>query len=487
MNKRASGILLHITSLPDELTLGNFSAHAYEFVRFLQSANCKWWQVLPFNHCNYGESPYSSFSAFAGNPYFIDLRQFLSYQQLEKFGLNKNKDKSNYRLMQTKLDEALFHIYENNKDKYDLSNFKLENKYWLADYAVYMTIRNKHKVTCWRDFPTPLKTRNKTALKNFMQENLNEINYHIFLQYIFFMQWKSIKDYANKLNIKIMGDLPIYLDISSCDIWTHPQYFQLNKNGEPTAVAGTPPDYFCKNGQLWGMPLYNYKVMAEDNYDWFIKRIKHNEIFFDALRLDHFAGFVSYWSVPAGSKKSKEGKYVKGPGMALFNEINKNCKIKLVVEDLGYMPNEVLKVKQKTELPGIKIMQYGFDQGYSSEYLPHSFEKKCVAYLGNHDNDTYKGFLNKSDYEKINRIKNYLDIPHQTSVDLVIDKIIRCLYASVANIVIFTPQDLLKQDTQYRINIPGTVLETNWKYQLDNNLDNSIANMLKYYSQIFDR
>ncbi len=486
MDKRGSGILLHITSLPDKLGLGNFSANAYEFIRFLNKAKCKYWQVLPFNHCNYGESPYSSFSAFAGNPYFIDLRQFLSEQQLEECGIVQT-DTKDCPALQDKLDTAMRLIFSKNKDKYNLENFIQKNKYWLEDYALYMSIKNIYKVLGWRDFPTELKNRNKKALKDFVKTYLDEINYHIFLQYIFFMQWQNIRKYANECGVQIIGDLPIYVDMNSCDVWVHKNYFQLDTYGNPLAVSGTPPDFFSEDGQLWGNPLYNFEVAKQEDYSWFVKRVQHSQQFFDILRIDHFAGFVNYWAVPYKAEKAKAGKWMKGPGIEIFEAIRKNCSMKLVLEDLGFLSKEVLAVKNQLGLPGIKILQYGFDQGYSSGHLPHNYEKNCFAYLGNHDNDTYKGYLNKADCNTIKGIKNYLDLPHSASDNTVIDKVIRCLYASSANTVLFNPQDLLKQDTDGRMNIPGTVLPTNWKYQLAEQMDDNTAHLLKYYSEIFDR
>lgn len=486
MNNRASGILLHITSLPDKLGLGCFSISAYDFIRFLNDANCKYWQVLPFNHCNYGESPYSSFSAFAGNPYFIDIRQFLSDIDIEKLGIVEN-EKLDATLMQEKLEKALQLIYSKNKLKYDLSNFIKVNKYWLDDYALFMAIRKKYKTADWRKFPTELKNRNKNALKKFAIENNEEINFYKFVQNLFFMQWKGIKDYANSLNVKIIGDMPIYVDMNSCDVWAHKEYFQIDENGYAQAVSGTPPEYFSKDGQLWGNPLYDFEKLGEDNYEWFLKRVQHQSNFFDMLRLDHFGGYVDYWSVPSKYKKSKYGSFKKGPGIELINLLKEKGKIELLLEDLGFLTKDTYQVKEKSKLPGIKIIQFGFDSGYSSKYLPHSFEKNCVAYIGNHDNDTFKGFLNKCDWEKINRIKNYLDLPHETQVDCVVDKMIRCIFSSSANIVIVTTQDLLRQDSECRMNTPSTVNDKNWKYQLEQSLNNDIVQTLKYYNEIFDR
>lgn len=462
--KRASGILLHITSLPNDYGLGCFSSAAYDFIDWLKGAGFKLWQVLPFNHCAYGESPYSVFSAFAGNPYFIDLTEFLTENELKSFGFDKVKTHTNKEL-QDMYDLALDYIFKTKRNDYDITSFTKKHKHWLHDYAMFMTIKRVYDNVEFLNFEPTLKKRDSKALKAFELKFGDLIDYYSFLQYLFFSQWEKIKVYANKSGIKIIGDIPIYVNLDSSDVWVHQSEFLLHANGTPKIVSGVPPDYFSKDGQLWGNPIYDYKKMKENNYDWWLKRIKHAEHFFDVVRLDHFRGFVSYFGVDSQETTAKNGKWYKGPSYELLNIFKQNTTMQIIAEDLGIITNDVIKVKNKLGFYGMKIVQFAFNEGDEHAYLPHTYEKECVAYIGNHDNDTCVGFLSSLDYDRLNRIKNYVKLPLQVQNDVVTEKLIETMLNSNADLCVLMPQDMLGKSTEYRMNIPGLAFG-NWKYQL---------------------
>lgn len=483
---RGSGILLHVTSLPNKFGLGCMSREAYEFIDKLKQGGCKYWQVLPVGCVDYGESPYSPISAFAGNPYFIDLSEYLSAEELADIGFSE-KTKKNYHAQQLKYNEALKRIYFKYKDKKDISSFTQKHKDWLLDYALYAELKLQNDNKWFYDFPKKLAFRDPKALGDFYKNNEDAVNAHIFGQYIFYDQWARLKTYANKQGIKIIGDLTVYIGLDSADVWSHPENFLLDKNLKPPFVSGASPDYFNSKGQKWGHPIFNFNEMEKDNYKFLVKRLTHLDNFFDIIRIDHFVGIIDYWQIPYANPDAKEGHFVKGPGIKLLNLYIKESKSELIVEDLGTVSQAVKDARDKFNFPGFKILQLGFKYKELTEHLPHTFNENCVAYIGNHDNDTFVGFLSKLKENKLNQVREYLKLSPSASMKTIVDQTIKLLYSSKADIVIFTPQDLLYQGSEYKMSKPGCPSKKSWKYQLNEQLDDKTIKPLKSMADAYKR
>lgn len=484
MNKsiRKSGILLHITSLPNEISWGRFSHSAYEFIDFLKEGRFGIWQTLPFTDCLYENSPYSALSSFAINPYFLNIENYLNQDEINEIGFIKNNDRQEeYK----KFDIALDRIYEKCRHNYDTTAFEKKNKYWLDDYALFKVIKSNYDLLPWNEFPIGLKNRVKTDIDAFRFKHKNEIDKVIFVQFLLDQEWREIKKYANDRNIEIFGDVPFYVEFDSAEVWANPKNWQI-ENSKPKMIAGVPPDYFNQDGQLWGNPLYNYTAMAKNKYDFWQKRIKRLSELFDIIRIDHFVAFSRYWAIPANSDTAKNGKWVKGVGKSILPIIKANCKSKLVAEDLGIVTDDVAELKDKFDLPGIKVMQFAFDGIGDNIYQPHNYEKNCVAYLGTHDNNTFMGMLCESDWDKINRFKRYLGMPLEYGNDVVVDNAIVALYRSSADIIILTAQDILKLGREARMNVPGVPVG-NWTWQLSGNLDKNLTYRYRELSELYGR
>ncbi|MGL4672453.1 4-alpha-glucanotransferase [Cetobacterium sp.] len=481
MHKRSSGILLHITSLSGKYGIGDFGKCAYEFVDFLKNSNQKYWQILPMGVTGYGDSPYQSFSAFAGNPYFIDLDSLVVDNFLNMGDLKNLKDINSisniqYDKLYIEKYKVLKVAFENFKLKSSidiLKDFRNKNSWWLENYALFMALKNKFNGKSWIDWPRDYRLKDKKTLKLARLSLKDEIEYHIFLQYLFSKQWDNLKSYANSNEIKIIGDIPIFVSTDSCDTWENPEMFEFDKKLKPKKVAGCPPDAFSKYGQLWGNVLYNWKNIESTKYSWWIKRVKHCFKLFDTVRIDHFRGFESYWAIPAEAKTAQHGKWKKGPGMKLFYAIKKalgNCDI--IAEDLGFLTPKVQKLLKDSTYPGMKILQFAFDSREESDYLPHKYPKKSVAYTGTHDNQTTLGW-----YNNINSIdkkfcddylKNYLNSENLNSLSINW-KFIEALWSSNSNLTIAPLQDFLGLDDSARMNTPST-LGNNWIWRVDSSL-----------------
>ncbi len=481
---RKSGVLLHITSLPSRYGRGCFSAQSYDFIRFLKRSGCSIWQVLPFGPVNYGQSPYSSFSTFAGNHYFIDLQEFLDESVVMAAFENAGDDVDD---LQNIYDKLLFRIFKEKAHTFDTSKFYAKNKYWLDDYALFMAIKQVYGGVTLQQFEMRLKTRDAKALKNFYDEYKVWVDYHIFLQFVFDMQWSRIKNFSTENGIEIVGDIPFYVNLDSCDVWANRHLFFVDDACVPSCVGGVPPDSFTDEGQLWGNPVYNFKEMEKDGFAWFISRINHMKNYFDILRLDHFRGFSAYWEIDSKSKSAKTGVWKKGPGQKFFNKLKDESKIKLFVEDLGILDKEVFALKDKYKFAGIKIMQFAFCGDSKNFYLPHNFEKNCYAYLGNHDNNTTMGFLQSADNEVITKIKEYLWLDHHASHEQILDALIVKLFSSTADKTIVCMQDLHYQGSDKRMNVPGVAFG-NWKYQAAHHeINDAVSSRLKRLNEIYGR
>jgi 4-alpha-glucanotransferase len=464
---RGSGILMHISSLPNAYGIGTFGSEAYQFVDFLKQAGQKYWQVLPLGPTSYGDSPYQTFSAFAGNPYFIDLDLLVQEKLLKKSELKTlkaNEDHQvdfafqyNNRFLVLKQAFKRFVINE----KYKM--FIQENKSWLADYALFMAIKDNMPEGNWSTWPTEFKTREKATIKEFSEKHEKDIAFWMFLQFKFFEQWQNLKSYANANGIKIIGDMPIYVAYDSSDVWATPVYWQLDDHLNPAAVAGVPPDSFAITGQLWGNPLYNYDLMEQQGFKWWIKRIQESFKLFDVVRIDHFRGFEAYYSVPFSDITAENGKWIKGPGMKLFSKVKEALgEVHIIAEDLGFLTEEVYQLLHDCGYPGMKIFQFGFDAHGDSEYAPHNYTKNAIVYTGTHDNLPIEAWIDSLKEYDYQYFMNYLNI--KSRKDAGFAAIRECL-KSVCDIAIIPMQDYLGLKEEARFNRPS-FLGGNWVWRV---------------------
>ncbi len=467
---RASGVLLAISSLPSRYGIGCFSKEAYDFVDFLVAAGQKHWQILPLGPTGYGDSPYQSFSTFAGNPYFIDPETLIEEGLLTKkdcacFDFGTDPQKVDYEKIGSNRFKLLRIAFENSRLDADASykTFVHENKAWLPDYALYMALKGHFKGLSWNLWDEDIRLRKKSAVDRYRKELSEEIAFYQFQQYHFDKQGKRLKAYANKKGITIVGDIPIYVAFDSADTWANPKQFQLDRRMIPNGVAGVPPDAFSATGQLWGNPLYDWSYHQKTGYEWWLRRIRHCAGIYDIIRIDHFRGFDSYWSVPYGDETAQNGHWEEGPGYDFFRVIKSECKgIRIIAEDLGILTPAVNRLVKKTGYPGMKILQFAFYYGDESSYLPHNHVKNCIVYTGTHDNDTtvhwYKS-LNRKDQAYL---RHYLNIKNTRNVHW---DLIRCALSSVADTVIIPMQDYLGLDGWARMNTPST-LGGNWEWRM---------------------
>lgn len=498
MKKRSSGILMHISSLHGNFGIGSMGKEAYEFVDFLVSAGQGYWQILPLGHTSYGDSPYQCFSAFAGNPHFIDfeiLRNegLLEEEDYKDKNFGDDPERVDYGLIFELRNGILKKAYENFKNnalkvyqEFKYKRFKEENKFWLEDYSLYMAIKEHFGLVSWQEWDEDIKNREEKALKRYKEELKDEIEYYNFIQFIFFKQWNELKEYANYNGIKIIGDIPIYVAEDSADMWSNPKMFKVDEDNTPKFVAGCPPDAFAITGQLWGNPIYDWDAMDEDDYKWWILRIRESLKLYDMVRIDHFRGFESYWQVPYGDKTAENGKWVKGPGIKLFNAIKEALgDVNIIAEDLGFMTNEVIEFRNETGFPGMKVLQFAFG-GEDSTDLPHNYINNSVAYTGTHDNDTVLGwFKNSTSKKEIKKAKEYLSLNEEDGVSF---GFIRGIWRSVSFLSIATMQDLLGLGSEARMNIPST-LGGNWEWriksgQLTNDLAKKMYDLTKLYGRL---
>ena len=476
---RSSGVLLSVTSLPSKHGIGCFSKEAYDFVDWLVKAGQTWWQILPLGPTCYGpsdDSPYQSYSAFAGNPYMISLDALikegvLSRKECDALDFGENPRKVDYdKLHEHRL--ALLHkAYERSNISQDpeYQKFLKDNSWWLADYALFMALKDFFGGVCWTEWPQDIRLHWGFALDYYREKLYFDIEFQQYLQFKFFQQWLKLKDYANEKGIRIIGDMPIYVSLDSSDVWAHPELFQLDESNKPTAIAGCPPDAFSADGQVWGNPLYRWDYHEKTGYDWWVSRLYQSFRLYDAVRIDHFRGMDEYFSIPYGAETAKDGHWEPGPGMKLFNTVKARLGDKqLIAEDLGHMTDSVRQLVKDSAFPNMKVIQFGFsvdDLGKTNDYLPHNYDRNCVVYTGTHDNETiagwYKGLKKK---EKL-LLREYLDDYHTDDAEFY-RSINRMAMASVANICILPLQDVLGLDNSARMNQPSTV-QTNWRWRMD--------------------
>ena len=491
--ERGCGVLLHVTSLPSRFAIGDFGPEAHRFADFLYKSKIKYWQILPLNPINASSSfsPYSSDSAFAGNtllisPEVLVQEELLSESELpdEHFYLNfKKAQEINDEL----LNKAFYNAKANSALQSEIINFSSAHQEWLDDYALYRSIKKHYNNICWNEWPDELKHRNSISLTNFKTQHTEEIEKVIFRQFIFFRQWKMLKDYCNQRNIKIIGDIPYYVAYDSADVWTNADMFKLNKDKEREFVGGVPPDYFSEEGQLWGNPVYNWESLKQNNFKWLISRIDHNLKLTDLLRLDHFRAFSAYWEVPASESTAKNGKWITVPGENFFSILNKELNsLALIAEDLGDIDENVRQLMNKFNFPGMKVLQFAFDHKIShSPDAPHNHIPHGIVYTGTHDNPTTKTwFLNSAQEDKI-KLRQYTGV--EINEDNVSWVLIRLAMMSVAKICVIPMQDFLSLGREAVMNTPGTSIG-NWQYQmtagdLSNDLSQKIAATIKLYER----
>ena len=403
---RASGILLPVSSIPSAYGSGSFSKEAYEFVDFLEKAGQSYWQILPLGPTGYGDSPYQSFSTFAGNPYYIDFEELieeglLTKEQCEECDWGGSEAYVDYEKIYKSRFRVLKEAFDNSRleDNEDFQAFVAENAFWLSDYSLYMAVKDSYKGKSWSEWDGDIRLRKPEAIEKYAEKLKEEILFYEFQQYLFDTQWRKLKKYANDKGVKIIGDIPIYVALDSADTWANPELFQLDENRRPTGVAGCPPDAFSATGQLWGNPLYKWDYHKETEYAWWIQRISYCYKLYDVVRIDHFRGFDEYYNIPFGDTTAEFGRWEKGPGYDLFKVMKKKIGNKPVIaEDLGFLTPTVNQLLKKSSYPGMKVLQFAFDSREESDYLPHNYTANSVVYTGTHDNDTTVGW-----YQTISR------------------------------------------------------------------------------------
>ena len=473
MNKqqRASGILVHPTSLPGRHGVGDLGAEAKRFVDFLVRSGQTLWQVLPLGPTGYGDSPYQCFSAFAGNPLLI------SFEQLVEDGLLAPEDLADppafpedrvdygavipYRMALLERATERFRDRAGSSQAAELDSFCRTQAHWLEDFALFMALKETHELTMWSTWPRELAQRDPAALELLREHLASAVFKHKLAQFLFFRQWAELRAYANKAGVRIIGDIPIFVAYDSADVWAHPELFFLDENGKPTVVAGVPPDYFSATGQLWGNPLYRWDVHAALGYAWWIERLRMMFTQFDLLRIDHFIGIHRYWEVPARAKTAIKGRYKPGPGAALLAAARDALgDLPIIAEDLGVITPEVEALRDQFELPGMKLLQFGFDSDATNPFLPHNYPQRCVAYTGTHDNDTSFGWFRNASPEERSNAQRYFA---RSGEDIAFD-FIRGVMGSVADTAMIPLQDVLGLGSEARMNYPGRP-SGNWQWR----------------------
>ncbi len=469
---RTSGILMPVFSLPSRYGIGSFSKSAYQFVDMLKKAGQKYWQILPLCPTSYGDSPYQSFSTYAGNPYFIDLDQLieeklLTRKECQACDFGDDPQDIDYGKLYENRFKLLRKAYEraNVGEDQEFEAYRRENAWWLDDYALFMAVKDQFDGVAWNEWAEDIRLRWSNAMDYYRRELYYEIEFYSYLQFVFMKQWKKLKNYANINGIEIIGDIPIYVAFDSADAWANPELFQFDAENLPTAVAGCPPDGFSADGQLWGNPLYRWDYHRETGFDWWIRRIAYCSELYDVVRIDHFRGFDEYYSIPYGDTTARNGHWEKGPGIALFEAAkNRLGELNIIAEDLGYITDSVKKLVADSGFPGMKVLEFAFDSREKSDYLPYTYEKNSVVYTGTHDNETIAGWYAGLDKSDLKMCTDYMNIDRIPGKEYHWD-FIRLAMLSVSDLCVIPIQDYLGLDNRARINHPST-LGTNWRWRL---------------------
>lgn len=473
LDKRGSGLLLHLSCLPSATGIGNLGTSSYRVIDFIAASGMKIWQICPLGPTGYGDSPYQSFSAFAGNPYFIDLEPLVEADLLVDSDLKPllqlPREQVDYGALYEKfwpiLEKAQRRFYVSKADFVadygSFEDFKASQSFWLKDYALFMALKSKHQGACWLDWPTNDRDAVEARTNKKTKGVQSAYDAQVFYQYLFYSQLAKLRRYAGKHDVQIMGDLPIFVALDSSDVWANQSLFQLDSEGQPVEVAGVPPDYFSEDGQLWGNPLFNWKVHQRTDFKWWVQRIRSSLDFYDIVRIDHFRGFESYWSVPANETTARNGRWVEAPGLQLFQAIRSALPAaKIVAEDLGIITDAVRRLLAVTGLPGMAVLQFAFDNDEDNAYLPHNVVSNSIIYTGTHDNDTSAGWYTSLSEEGKDAVRRYLSVPGD---DIAWD-LIRAAFGSASNLAIIPLQDLMSLRSEARLNRPGSSFG-NWRWR----------------------
>ena len=489
--QRGAGILLPVSSLPSPYGIGTFGKAAYEFVDQLVEAGQKYWQVLPLGPTSYGDSPYQSFSAFAGNPYFIDLDMLceeglLKVDELRYIKWEERLDRVEYGLLWEQRYGVLKRAFirSNHKTTEKFQHFLEENAQWIQDYGLFMACKEHFENVEWLKWDKDIRFRQSEALQRYCKTFSQEIEFYQFLQYKFYEQWSSLKKYANEHGVEIIGDMPIYVALDSVDVWVNPGLFKLDEERNPVCVAGCPPDAFSDDGQKWGNPLYNWKVMEVEEFAWWKRRMEAAAKLFDVVRIDHFIGIVRYYVIPADDS-ARKGWFEWGPGEKLIRALDEaRGRTKIIAEDLGVVIPQVGELLEKAGYPGMKVIEFAFDGNTDNPYLPHMYQKNCVVYGGTHDNETLVGYYDNLSVDNLAYALQYTDCSNRADL---IEKVFLMAYRSVADTVIFQMQDVLEKGNETRMNLPATIGE-NWRWRLtEGEFTKEKRNWLKSLSIIYGR
>ena len=494
---RSGGVLLHPTSLPGPYGVGELGPQAYRFVDWLASTGCKLWQVLPLGPTGYGDSPYQCFSAFAGNPYLISFDALLEDGLLTEGDLTDIPDfdasSVDFGLLipwKLNLLQKAFSRFQSTPRhlQKEFNSFCTENASWLDDYALFMSIKEANGGGAWNEWDEPIRKREGSAMDKARKEYTEDIQRNSFYQFLFFRQWNKLRAYANERSIKIIGDIPIFIAYDSADAWANAELFFLDENSLPTVVAGVPPDYFSKTGQLWGNPLYRWDVHKKTGYAWWLERFRAVLKMVDIVRVDHFRGFAGYWEIPFGQPTAEHGQWVTGPGSDFFNAMNdglvgdSGAELPIIAEDLGLITPDVVELRDEFNLPGMKILQFGFDKPHNP-FLPHNYVSNCVAYTGTHDNDTARGWFESAPQDEREFSLRYMD----SHPDRFVWDLIRAIWSSVAVYSLTTMPDLLNLGTEARMNFPSK-LGGNWEWRMqEKDLNDELASSLRELNELFLR
>ena len=495
-DSRVSGILLHPTSLPSPFGIGDLGSSAYRFIDFLADADQQIWQILPLGPTGFGNSPYLAYSALAGNPLLISPEKLLGENLLTQEDLNQlsgySLDRVDYdAVIATKLPllkkaAAKFEQQANESDLEKFYQFCERHSDWLDDYALFMAIKEANEGKSWYQWSKPLASRQPEALTQTASELKDQVFLHKFMQYLFFTQWQELKHYANEKGISIFGDIPIYVAHDSADVWSHPEIFRLDdQTGEPTLMAGVPPDYFSSTGQLWGNPVYDWDELEKTDFHWWIRRVEAILEYVDIIRIDHFRGFEAYWAVAQGETTAMNGKWLKAPGEKFFELLKEKLgELPIVAEDLGVITPEVESLRDQFNFPGMKILHFAFDSDRDNAFLPYNYTTNCIVYTGTHDNDTTVGWFNSRDHHGQAQVVDYLGCLCNDGIHWAL---IRLAMGSVAKTAIFPFQDVLGLGTDTKMNTPSTS-KGNWEWRCRQEAFNSeLSGRLQYLTYLYGR
>ncbi len=496
--ERSAGILLHPTSLPSKFGIGDLGPNAYRFVDFLAETKQKLWQILPLGPTSFGDSPYQCLSAFAGNPLLISFEKLFDEKILDEQETTKHLPNfpENQVIYGDVIDfkfeilELAFENFKRSKDKKleeEFIEFCEEEKSWLDDFAFFVALKDYFDGKPWNEWEAEISQRKPEAIKFFKNELEEDIEYHKFVQFLFFKQWMELKAYTNSKGIKIIGDLPIFVAFDSADVWVHRNLFEVSEDGKPLFIAGVPPDYFSPTGQRWGNPHYKWELMEKDDYKWWRDRIASLLKTTDIIRIDHFRGFYNFWKIPGNAPTAETGEWVLGPGEKFFYTLEKYFgKLPIIAEDLGILVPEVYELRDKFNFPGMKILQFAFGKDGEKKFLPHNHIKNCVVYTGSHDNDTILGWWNSIQDDRTDTKEFFITYSGSDQKDICKD-MIRLAYSSVADIVIIPLQDFLRLGSEARMNFPGRP-EGNWSWRFNwNQITEELKNEIMTFVEIFER